>query len=190
MFEMTEQSPSGRINRASNDILEATSFLSGTNAAFLEGLYEQYLANPGSVDDGWRVYFEELGEAGLTPTQLGRGPAWQRDKRASFPQDETTQALSGGFDASASKPSTKKADKPVDGESVRATALDSIRAIQLVRAYRVIGHLEADLDPLKITPTSRIRSSKPPSTASTTRRWTSPSISPALWGWIPPPRVR
>jgi len=151
MFEMTEQSRSGRINRASNDILEATSFLSGTNAAFIEGLYAQYLADPGSVDDGWRAYFEELGEAGLTPTQLGRGPAWQRDKRASYPQDETTQALSGGLGA-ATKPAAKKTDKPADGVSVRATALDSIRAIQLVRAYRVIGHLEADLDPLKITP--------------------------------------
>src|ERR1700749_4492116 len=133
---MTEQSRSGRINRASNDILEATSFLSGTNAAFLEGLYAQYLADPLSVEEGWRAYFQELGEAGLSPTQLGRGPAWQRDKRASLPQDETTQELSGGLSAAA-KPSAKKADKAVDGESVRAVALDSIRAIQLVRAYRV-----------------------------------------------------
>ena len=37
-------------------------------------------------------------------------------------------------------------------QSARAVAQDSIRAIQLVRAYRIIGHLEADLDPLKITP--------------------------------------
>ncbi len=151
---MTEQSRSGRINRASNDILEATSFLSGTNAAFIEGLYAQYLADPQSVEEGWRAYFQELGEAGLSPTQLGRGPAWQRDKRAILPQDETTQALSGGLGAAA-KPAAKAdktAAKPVDGESVRGVALDSIRAIQLVRAYRVIGHLEADLDPLGITP--------------------------------------
>src|ERR1700734_853200 len=108
---MTEQSRSGRINRASNDILEATSFLSGTNAAFIEGLYAQYLADPQSVDDGWRAYFEELGEAGLTPTQLGRGPAWQRDKRASFPTDETTQALSGGLGAATPKQAAQKGDK-------------------------------------------------------------------------------
>jgi 2-oxoglutarate dehydrogenase E1 component len=151
---MTEQSPSNRLNRSSNDILDATSFLSGTNAAFLEGLYSQYLANPESLDEGWRTYFAELGEAGLTPTQLGRGPAWRRDARSALPQDDITLALSGG--QSAAKPAPKKgaapAAAPVDGESVRATALDSIRAIQLVRAYRVIGHLEADLDPLGITP--------------------------------------
>ncbi len=154
---MTEQSGSGRINRSSNDILEATSFLSGTNAAFIEGLYAQYLADPQSVEEGWRNYFAELGEQALSPTQLGRGPAWQRDKRASFPQDEITQALSGalsGGQAATAKPAKGgKADiKPADGESVRGAALDSIRAIQLVRAYRVIGHLEADLDPLGITP--------------------------------------
>ena len=151
---MTEQSPSNRLNRTSNDILDATSFLSGTNAAFLEGLYAQYLANPDSLDEGWRTYFAELGEAGLTPTQLGRGPAWQRDHKTALPQDDITLALSG--QTPAAKPAPKKgaapAAAPADGESVRATALDSIRAIQLVRAFRVIGHLEADLDPLGITP--------------------------------------
>jgi len=151
---MTEQSPSNRLNRTSNDILDATSFLSGTNAAFLEGLYAQYLANPDSVDEGWRTYFAELGEAGLTPTQLGRGPAWQRDHKTALPQDDITLALSG--QTPTAKPAPKKGAAPAaalaDGESVRATALDSIRAIQLVRAFRVIGHLEADLDPLGITP--------------------------------------
>ena len=151
---MTEQSPSNRLNRTSNDILDATSFLSGTNAAFLEGLYAQYLANPDSLDEGWRTYFAELGEAGLTPTQLGRGPAWQRDHKTVLPQDDITLALSGQTPAakSAPKKGAAPAAAPADGESVRATALDSIRAIQLVRAFRVIGHLEADLDPLGITP--------------------------------------
>ena len=77
---MTEQSPADRINRASNEIFDATSFLSGTNAAFLEGLYAQYLANPGSADPEWPAYFAGLGEQGLSPTQLGRGPAWHRDR--------------------------------------------------------------------------------------------------------------
>ena len=149
---MTEQS-SGRLNRASNEILDATSFLSGTNAAFIEGLYAQYLANPDSLEPGWKEYFAGLQESGLSPTQLGRGPAWRRDTKPALPQDETTLALSGG--APAAKPAAKKsapAEAAPAGESDRATALDSIRAIQLVRAYRVIGHLEADLDPLKITP--------------------------------------
>ena len=150
---MTEQSRPDRLNRASNEILDATSFLSGTNAAFIEGLYSQYLANPESVDAGWRVYFAELGEQGLAPTQLGRGPSWARDRKPGTPTDDLTQALSGA----AAAPSVAKAAKPAatdaaDKSDARSAALDSIRAIQLVRAYRVIGHLEADLDPLKISP--------------------------------------
>src|ERR1700733_12157035 len=92
---MTEQSRSDRLHRASNEIMDATSFLSGANAAFLEGLYAQYLADPASVDESWRSYFAELGEQGLTPTQLGRGPAWKRDRKAATPKDDLTQALSG-----------------------------------------------------------------------------------------------
>jgi len=149
---MTEQSPADRINRASNDIFDATSFLSGTNAAFLEALYDQYLANPASVDPEWQAYFAGLGERGLTPTQLGRGPAWRRDSKASVPGDELTGALSGQT-APLPKPA-KGGAKAIAAEApnARAVAQDSIRAIQLVRAYRIIGHLEADLDPLKITP--------------------------------------
>ncbi|HXS07353.1 MAG TPA: 2-oxoglutarate dehydrogenase E1 component [Rhizomicrobium sp.] len=149
---MTEQSPADRINRASNDIFDATSFLSGTNAAFLEALYDQYLANPASVDPEWQAYFAGLGERGLSPTQLGRGPNWRRDQKANVPGDDLTGALSGQT-APLPKPAKPggKSAPAAEGPSARAVAQDSIRAIQLVRAYRIIGHLEADLDPLKIT---------------------------------------
>src|SRR3977135_4435436 len=130
---MTEQSRSDRLHRASNDIMDATSFLNAANATFLEGLYAQYLTDPASVDESWRSYFAELGEQGLTPTQLGRGPAWKRDQKPATPKEDITQALS------AEAPAAKRG--PADGGGDRASALDSIRAIQLVRAYRVIGHL-------------------------------------------------
>src|ERR1700734_3186084 len=146
---MTEQSPSDRVNRASNDIFEATSFLSGTNAQFLEALYAQYLANPASVDPEWQAYFASLGEQSLTPTQLGRGPAWQRDQKSSRPKDDLTSALAG------EPPVKAKGASPATAENARAVAQDSIRAVQMVSAYRTIGHFEADLDPLKL-------SSRPP----------------------------
>ena len=52
---MTEQSTADKLNRASNDIFEATSFLNGTNAAFVEQMYSQWLANPASVDEDWQA---------------------------------------------------------------------------------------------------------------------------------------
>src|SRR6195952_5316763 len=140
---MTSQSSSDRLNRSSNDLLEATSFLTGTNAAFVESLYAQYLENPDAVDESWRAYFSGLGQSALTPTQLGRGPAWKRDKKPELAKDDLTGALTGQW--TAKKGVASEAD-------LHKAAQDSIRAIQLVRAYRVIGHLEADLDPLNITP--------------------------------------
>src|SRR5271168_3344937 len=92
---MTEQSTADRLNRASNEILEATSFLNGTNAAFVEQLYGQWLANPSSVDEGWQTYFSQLGEQDLNPTQLGRGPAWKRDARPEVANNELIAALTG-----------------------------------------------------------------------------------------------
>jgi 2-oxoglutarate dehydrogenase E1 component len=146
---MTEQSPSDRVNRASNDIFEATSFLSGTNAQFLEALYAQYLANPASVDPEWQAYFASLGEQSLTPTQLGRGPAWRRDQKVSRPKDDLTSALAGEPPV---KAGAAKGASPATAENVRAVAQDSIRAVQMVSAYRTIGHFEADLDPMKLSP--------------------------------------
>ncbi len=140
---MTSQSPPNRLSRSSNEVFEATSFLTGTNAAFVEGLYAQYLENPDAVEPSWRAYFSSLGQNALTPTQLGRGPAWRRDKKPELANGDLVGALTGQW------PARKGVASEAD---LHKAAQDSIRAIQIVRAYRVIGHLEADLDPLKITP--------------------------------------
>ncbi|MGZ6021866.1 MAG: 2-oxoglutarate dehydrogenase E1 component [Rhizomicrobium sp.] len=140
---MTSQNPPDRLNRGSNDLLEATSFLSGTNAAFVESLYAQYLENPDAVDESWRIYFSSLGQSALEPAQVGRGPEWRRDQKPQFENGELVSALTGQWPAR----------KLTTGEKdLRLAAQESIRAIQLVRAYRVIGHFEADLDPLNLTP--------------------------------------
>jgi 2-oxoglutarate dehydrogenase E1 component len=140
---MTDQSSSARLARSSNELLEATSFLNGTNAQFVESVYAQYLENPDAVDPSWRAYFSTLGQTALEPAQLGRGPEWRRDQKPRFENGELVSALTGQWPAK--KGATSEAD-------LHKAAQDSIRAIQLVRAYRVIGHLEAELDPLNITP--------------------------------------
>jgi len=124
--------------------MESTSFLFGTNAAFVEALYAQYLENPDTVDPDWQAFFAELGERNLAPAQLGRGPSWRRDARAETANSELLGALTGQW--------PRDARGPIDETALRAAAQESIRAIQLVRAYRVIGHFAADLDPLKLSP--------------------------------------
>ncbi len=127
---------------APNAVLEQSSFLFGTNAAYVEALYAQYLENPDAVDPSWRGYFASLGEEGLSAAQLGRGPAWRRDAKLDLETGDLTSALTGQ-----PEPRAKGAVSETD---LRAAAKESISAIQLVRAYRVIGHLAADLDPLKL----------------------------------------
>lgn len=96
---MTSQNPPDRLNRSSNDLLEATSFLSGTNAAFVESLYAQYLENPDAVDESWRIYFSSLGQPALKPAQVGRGPEWRRDQKPQFENGELVSALTGQWPA-------------------------------------------------------------------------------------------
>jgi 2-oxoglutarate dehydrogenase E1 component len=138
---MTSQSP--RLNRASNDILDATAFLQGANAAFIESLYAQYQENPDAVDPSWRAFFSSLGEQDLNAAQLGRGPEWRRDAKPELASSDLVGALTGHWPARPTAASER---------DLRAAAHESIRAIQMVRAYRVIGHLEADLDPLHLSP--------------------------------------
>src|ERR1700761_8350160 len=92
---MTDQSSAPRLQRSSNDLLEATSFLSGTNAQFVESLYAQYLENPDSVDASWRAYFSGLGQTQLDPAALGRGPEWHRDQKPLLANGDLVDALTG-----------------------------------------------------------------------------------------------
>ena len=104
---------------------------------------------------GWQTYFGQLGEQGLLPTQLGRGPAWKRDAKTSLPSSDLIAALTGQEPPA---PPAKKGDKPAKAVAAAASAdntaaaAHSIHAVQMIRAFRMIGHLEADLDPLGIAP--------------------------------------
>ncbi len=143
---MTAESQSKSPKRTSpNRVLESTSFLYGSNAAFIEGLYAQYVSNPDSVDGTWRAFFDALGEEGLKPAQIGQGPSWRPDNSHAAEPNELLSALTGDWGAKAEK--RPAASVPVRGA---ADGKASIRAFQLIRAYRMIGHLEARLDPLEL----------------------------------------
>jgi 2-oxoglutarate dehydrogenase E1 component len=147
---MTAESKQNRTPKGTspNEVLDATSFLFGTNAAFIEGLYAQYLSDPNSVDGTWRAFFEALGDRGLSPTQLGRGPYWRRDAKLRTETSDFVSALTGDPGAASKRPVATPIPPAAHPEAAEAEAQASIRAIQLVRAFRVIGHLEANLDPL------------------------------------------
>ncbi|MFA4894796.1 MAG: 2-oxoglutarate dehydrogenase E1 component, partial [Brevundimonas sp.] len=142
-----------------NQVFAETSFLYGSNAAFIEGLHEKWAADPGSVSAEWRAFFDQLKDNAAAVTASAQAGGWGR-KGAAEPTEET-----GVFDGRwpAPKPDPKAVAKPapaaaaapagpidVTAEAVRVAAHDSIRALMLIRAYRVRGHLQATLDPLGI----------------------------------------
>jgi len=137
-----------------NDVFHASSFLQGHNAEYVEQLYARYADNPGAVDESWQAFFRSLGDAPADARAEASGPSWARTDWPPQPTDDLTAALDGQWaaepEAAGKKIKDKAAEKGVaiTEEQVRHAVLDSIRALMLIRAYRIRGHLVADLDPL------------------------------------------
>ena len=138
-----------------NQVMSETSFLYGGNAAFVEGLYERYAAEPNSVDPSWRAYFQSLHESADAIRQDAAKPNWSRPI-TSAPRTDTLSALDGLWPALEAKLSKTIAAKVPEAspQDVHAQTVDSIRAIMMIRAFRIRGHLQANLDPLGIEPKS------------------------------------
>ncbi len=135
-----------------------TSFLQGHNAAYVEQLYGQWAKDPSAVDQAWDAYFRGLGDPAEDALREAQGASWARKDWPPAPSDEITSALTGEWpegtraeaDAARQKITTKAAEKgfALSDAQVRQAVLDSIRALMLIRAFRIRGHYHADLDPL------------------------------------------
>ncbi|HTZ77007.1 MAG TPA: 2-oxoglutarate dehydrogenase E1 component [Stellaceae bacterium] len=124
--------------------IDPNTFLSGGNAAFIAELYARYLENPAGVDESWRRFFAELSDAPPAVEKEITGPSWSRERSRILGNGHANGA-NGANGHAALLPG----DSPTVGlEEIRRAAIDSIRALQLIRSYRVRGHLEANLDPL------------------------------------------
>jgi 2-oxoglutarate dehydrogenase E1 component len=140
-----------------NSGMTSESFLQGHNAEYVEALQAKHATDPASVDDVWAAYFEALNETGADAQAAANGPSWARGDWPPQPRDELTSALTGEWPAppedkkaTADKITAKAAEKGISlsDKQVRAAVLDSVRALMVIRAYRIRGHLVADLDPL------------------------------------------
>ena len=145
---MTDHSP--------NDLMHASSFMQGHNAEYLEQLYARYANDPNAVDAAWTEFFRQLGDDEVSVKREAAGPSWARADWPPAPNDDLTAALDGQWPApvetreAGRKIVEKAAEKGVSltDEAVKRAVLDSIRALMIIRAYRIRGHLAADLDPL------------------------------------------
>jgi 2-oxoglutarate dehydrogenase E1 component len=151
---MTEQTPNAAFN--------AQSFMDGANADYIDQLAARHAADPASVDAQWAAFFKSLGDTEVDTKRQATGPSWARADWPPQPHDDLTAALTGEWPIMAPAKDARAAGEKIVAKAAEANVsltdaqiqravLDSIRAIMIIRAYRIRGHLAADLDPLGMT---------------------------------------
>jgi len=109
-----------------------------TNVVFLNELYQNYLANPSSIDESWTSFFEANKSEIEEILADYNGPSWsKRDLKV---------VKAPTYDIS------NNAKKEVKSKKVLAVKNLNIRLAGLILAYKKHGHMVADLDPLGLTP--------------------------------------
>ena len=109
-----------------------TSFLTKSNSAFIENMYIRYIEKDPNLPLSWKDYFDTLNDDIKSVVKALEGPTWQpRKKRIKYE-------------------STKSTTKVTNNEDLETAKSESIKAIALIRAYRIRGHLIANLDPLNL----------------------------------------
>ena len=104
-----------------------TSFLHKANTSFIEEMYVKFIEGDTTIPQSWKSYFEDLGEDLNDVIKEIEGPNWKPNKiKINLNQENL------------------KESQKVNQINIK----DSIKAIALIRAYRINGHLIANLDPL------------------------------------------
>jgi len=109
-----------------------TSFLTKSNSAFIENMYIRYIEKDPNLPVSWIDYFDTLNEDINSVVKELEGPTWQPQKKKINLNKEKNQSQN------------------INIENIELSKVESIKAIALIRAYRIRGHLIANLDPLKM----------------------------------------
>lgn len=112
--------------------------LSGENLPFIESLYSQYLTDPSSVDASWvplfKEYFGEERNGGI------------KTKPTFVPTRVFNASMLGFNGASEAEYAPEVSQTPVKAPG--KTTKFAARALAMIQAYRLHGHLIAKIDPL------------------------------------------
>ncbi len=143
--------------QSSNEFFHGSSFMQGQNAEYLENLRLNFKENQNSVDSAWQAFFQSLESNAGEPSEKSVKPSWTRQDWPQQPNDELTTALMNEWNTDSEfairagqeiNAKANEANITLSNDAVERAVLDSIRAIMIIRAHRIRGHLVADLDPL------------------------------------------
>ena len=123
-----------------NITYKKTSFLSGINSEFINQFYSDYLTDPNSLPQSWKKFFDGLSEDEKLILDDLNGPSWSPNKR----KIKNIETLMNN------KKMVEEDNHDEKLSSIKEASKDSVRAIMLIRAYRIRGHLIANSDPLSI----------------------------------------
>ena len=126
------QVPPAQTSGAVYGAYQGTSYLFGGNAPYVEEMYENYLANPGSVPDSWRDYFDALQYV----------PAVDGSNTKDVPHLPVVNAF-----AERAKQGGTRVVMATGADSEMGRKRTAVQ--QIIAAYRNVGARWADLDPLK-----------------------------------------
>ncbi len=112
-------------------------FLNSANAPYVAELYSKFRNDPESVDTTWKDFFNNLNEDDYSVLKDFGGPEWKERPSSIIDKNYLNKVI--------------KSNTNYNSEEFRISTLDSIRALRLIRAFRINGHLIADLDPLGIS---------------------------------------
>ena len=127
------------MSSSNNITLKRTSFLSGVNSEFINQFYSDYLTDPKSLPLGWKKFFDGLSEDEKLVLNDINGPSWSPEKKIQ----------TNDLNLDKNKKINEESLDLKTG-SIKEATKDSVRAIMLIRAYRIRGHLISNLDPLSI----------------------------------------
>ncbi len=122
-----------------NTIYKKTSFLAGSNSEFIKEFYADYISDPNSLPESWRNFFDGLRDDQKIVYEDLQGPSWSPEKK-----------LKRSKIIFEDKKINNEISQEQQTSSIKQASKDSVRAIMLIRAYRIRGHLIANLDPLAI----------------------------------------
>jgi len=120
-----------------NNIFEKTSFLGNNSSEFIEELYAQYITNPQGLTEEWKEFFKGLKDNKELIINTVNGPSWSPKKKKKFTRTNGEKINDQFIDN-------------VDISGIKENAKNSIRVSTLTRAYRIRGHMIANLDPLSL----------------------------------------
>jgi 2-oxoglutarate dehydrogenase E1 component len=124
---------------------EKTSFLNKSNSAFIERMYLKFINKEADLPESWKDYFEGIGDELNIVAKEINGPSWG-PKKNKVDIDELQKKI----DQKENNLENKLVDRSekFNYQLLANSNKDSISAVSLIRAYRLRGHLLANLDPL------------------------------------------